>query len=215
MMVISSPQISNLKTQIRLSSECQRTSKKARRHISFAEYHTIRSTIHIDDYSDDEVLATWYDKTELQGIKTSIKAFLMRERNNDADNNDEADSSHTEEPCSRGLEGFTLFGAAQKKRSKADAAMAVFSEQRTQLNYGVVNEDAIAVLYARFTRQCQAVAHCRALQDEMEVLGSNLPPAPPSSLSSPIPKIKSFSPSIVIVGQENGSLVSKNAAQAA
>jgi hypothetical protein len=212
MMLISSPQISNVKTQTTLSSGFQRTSKKARRRVAFAEYHTIRTTIHIDDYSDEEVLAAWYDKKELQRIKTSIKAFLMRESHNDDDaDNDEVDSMQSDEPCSRGLEGFTVFGSAQKKKSKADAAMSVFSEQKAQLNYGVVNEDVIAVLYARFARKCQAVAHCRALQDEMEVLGWNPPPAP-TPLSSPIPKIKLFSPSIAIVGQENGRLVSSRAA---
>lgn len=210
MIAISSPQVGNLKTQTIMTSGFQRTSKKARRRISFAEYTTIRSTIHIDDYSDDEVVATWYDEKELQGIKSSIKAILMRESHNDADN-DDVDFTQSEEPCSRGLEGFTTFGAAQKKSNKADAAMAVFSEQESQLNYGIVNEDVIAVLYARLTRHCQAVAHCRALQDEIEVQAWNAPPAPPS-LSSPIPKMKSFPPSILIVGEENGRLVSSRAA---
>jgi hypothetical protein len=196
------------KTQAMSTGSRRSSTKKC---ISFAENIQIRETLHIDEYSAEEVQATWYTKRELQDIKNAIRDVVTQNFSKDKTN-----SIQEEESCNRGFEGFSKYGAAQKKKNKMDAAMALFSEQECQKDYGIVDDEALALLYASCTRHCQAVAHSRALQDELVALAVYAPPAPLSSSSPLLQRFKSSTSRMAVVsGQQKRVKLLNKAAQAA
>jgi hypothetical protein len=195
-----------------------------RKYISFAGNTQICETLHIDEYSTEEVQATWYSKSELQDIKNAIRDVVIRNVSNDKNSiipRRGSGDDKEEESCKRGFEGFSKHGAAQKRKNKMDAAMALFSEQECQKDYGIVDDEALALLYGSCTRHCQAVAHARALQDELVALAVYAPPAPLllSSSSSSSPLLQQFKSSTsrmaVLAGQQQRVKLLNKAAQAA
>ena len=80
-----------------------------KRRVSFAPYCTQRYTLHINDYTDDEINASWYNRLEVKQIRSQVKQLLQEMA---AVGN--SYSMQEQEDCIQGLEGCIdrLVGAA-------------------------------------------------------------------------------------------------------
>jgi hypothetical protein len=123
-----------------------------------------RETIHIADYTTEEIAACWYDAVELKMIKVDIKAttlLLMK--------NDYLSLNINDRRCSRGLESYTQTGQASKRQHREDAIDAVLDEQEFQMDEGKTDQEMIADAYFERTRQSQAMAIVTGLSDQETV----------------------------------------------
>jgi hypothetical protein len=109
----------------------------------------------IDDLTEAEKKASWYQKDEFQLIKANIRevAHWVREKGNPPG------KMARKKVCLRGLERL-VYKSASKQRKKIQwvAATAVFLEQDLQQDEGTFNSDFIAEEYSRNTLQCQTIA---------------------------------------------------------
>mmetsp|Transcript_55103 Transcript_55103/g.154670 ORF Transcript_55103/g.154670 Transcript_55103/m.154670 type:complete len:197 (-) Transcript_55103:30-620(-) len=129
-----------------------------RKNVSFAAVVKSCSIIHINDYSTEEVRASWYNREELRNIKAEAKST--------------ANSSDPEDKdvCLRGLEARTPVGARQKSQNRIEARAAVFFEQEIQEEDGYSDPDAIADAYFDCSERCQLDAQMLALRDAREAM---------------------------------------------
>lgn len=100
-----------------------------------------RRTLSINDYTPDEIRATWYGPEEYERIARLCQKEV-RKINKGGELRDK-------KYCSRGLEGHTDAGSASRKRNRMSAWNAVLDEQLLQWDQGVFDEDAIAEIYIR------------------------------------------------------------------
>ena len=107
--------------------------------VSFSTCVKVRTTIHINDYTHEEIKAAWYAKEETsmicQDISTTIQLMF-----NGIDINEKY-------YCKRGLECLTLEGAKSKREKRRAAWDAVLNEQIDQQHHGVCDDGKIASIY--------------------------------------------------------------------
>ena len=140
--------------------------KRRARKVSFLPTVLIRKTIHIDDYTDDEIASAWYNKTEMETIISDIKTTLLLTE-------EEGISAVNSDPqrCTRrGLESYTPEGQRLKERSRMGAKHAVFDEQEFQDETGILDPELLADLYYERTRFSEARARVMGRSDEEAVL---------------------------------------------
>jgi len=121
---------------------------------------TVESTLHLDDYTDEEIEATWYQLDELKEIKRSRKALVKR-----MEAGEELDEC---EDCVRGLETKTKTGNRLRQSEILAASAAVLDEQDLQDEKGEVDLDMIATVYRMYTRHSQSQAESRGKADAEE-----------------------------------------------
>jgi hypothetical protein len=80
--------------------------------ISFNSNVLVNLTIHIEEYSDEEIAATWYSQHELTRSRSELTSTLLLMANGNA-------MANSERLCSRGLECLTSEGRAIKKQATA------------------------------------------------------------------------------------------------
>jgi hypothetical protein len=115
-------------------------------------------TLHINDYTAEEVNACWVNDEECQASKEDVKACLslieMGALRND-----------TKVCCRRGLEFQTPNGAARRMANKEIGWDAVSLVQETQREQGWNDPTFLAKVYYAHTKRCLQEAHFRALCD--------------------------------------------------
>ena len=203
----------------RSSTSSSSSSEQSKKSVTFCEAVKVRDTIHINDYSPEEVNAAWYSKAEINSIKENIRTSLNQMALGLFDINDDM-------YCPVGLEHFTKQGSQRRKRNRSEAYMAVFQEQEGQVDYGIVDEEAISLLYTCCSRHCQTIAQSVGFQIAQEVLRINRrntssercddSSSDLSDLSKPVMKTTiPASPKIVVIGQQPQRILSRKIAQAA
>ena len=137
-------------------------SSRTARSVAFAAgLFTFHEVLHINDYSDEEINLTWYDKNEIQMIKAENKA-VANMINHVMEN---------ENLCFRGLENRQRAHAIEKRRNKANARALVFLEQEIQKEQGAEDPEALADIYYDATQHCQVAANMMGLRDERDARG--------------------------------------------
>jgi hypothetical protein len=118
------------------------------------------AVIHINDYTQEEINDTWYQKEEYRdmkkGMKQSIK-FMVKYGIVDDDL----------EFCSRGLE--TGADTEQRRQSKNESFAVVNNEQQLQRIEGSDLSELIAMLYSVYTFPCQQTAYMQGVRDAQDV----------------------------------------------
>ena len=212
----SSPSSSNSHKKMKRSNN-----KKT---VTFSESVCVRDTIHIKDYCPTEVCASWYDKSDINRMKEDIKSTLERLRegffiNNNVENDVTYEDDDEDVLCLNGLEPFTMEGSSRRKRNRSEAYKTVFEEQEGQADYGIVDQEAIALLYACCTRRCQTIAHSIGLQVAQDVrkMQHSFGEKKINSCTTLLGIQKSMDSNsrIVVVGQHQQRILSKRIAQAA
>ena len=122
-----------------------------------AQYHVL----HLNDYTDDEIDACWYERCEMKAMKHEVKRTVKKIVNG-TPLNDENDKFLGE--CAIGLEGFTPDGSQIKLSQRRDAIDALLDEQDDQIMYNFSNPQALADAYKEKTFESSIHACVRAIQ---------------------------------------------------
>jgi hypothetical protein len=123
------------------------------------EYNIVFDVPHIDDMSDADVAAIWYEKQDYELMKQSfipVIKKLMRGAKVEESNNETA----------RGLEFRTRDGAMQRQKNKIQSVQTVLDEQDRQFSVGLYDVEKISELYATFAQPCLILARDLAVEDE-------------------------------------------------
>jgi hypothetical protein len=135
--------------------------------VSFYPQVTIKYCLHFTDYTPQEKSDSWMTAQEHRASRTACNKLAIEfskpgasSKNGISQNGD----------CLRGLEGKTAQGLIRRKRIKAVARKAVFDEQNSQINLGVVDVETLANEYYEHTEYAQIDAHMKALRDQVEAL---------------------------------------------
>lgn len=135
----------------------------ATRKVSFNERVRAKKTIHITDFSEDEVQAYWYGDDEFRRIKRDVKFEASLLENECLEENDS-------KYCGRGLENFTTSGAKRRNANKRRGRSIVLEEQELQREEGSNDPDFIAETYSDAAADCQAVARSHAQHDRLSTI---------------------------------------------
>jgi hypothetical protein len=136
---------------------------KPRRTVAFSEAVTIRTTLHVNNYTDDEIDACWYDDYENEMMRKEMRSVLILLQNCMLEQD-------TEQYCRRGLECHTREVALQRLKNKTAVLEAVFEEQEFQWDEGIWEPEYIAHAYKAACPTYQANAHAIALKDQLDAM---------------------------------------------
>jgi hypothetical protein len=128
--------------------------------VSFNDTISAIPVTHINDYTQEDIDDTWYQKEDWKnmrkGMKQSIK-FMVKYGIVDDDL----------EFCSRGLE--TRADTIQRRQNKNEAFAAVMNEQHLQRIEDSDLSELIAMLYSVYTFPCQQTAYMQGVRDAQDV----------------------------------------------
>jgi hypothetical protein len=137
---------------------------------------------HLDDYSEEEVNACWYDAFEMSSIQTKLRATVaMMERA----------TIHEDETkhCAWGLDKQTREGSGFRHHNRTKARYAVLHAQERQKRDAIVDEYKIAEIYSEHTAMCQIQAHIMAVSYAHELQLDRSSSSSNLNKSSSVPKM--------------------------
>jgi uncharacterized protein YjiS (DUF1127 family) len=137
------------------------------RKVNFNETVRVRSAIHLNEMTDDEIADSWFSRKEMSEIKRRMASDIKVLRS----------GKPLEGSTSRGLEYRTLAGATKRKANKENALDAVLDEQERQAMRMIHDPENIRNAYLTVSRACHVEAHALAKSDEIEVLQLILDPS--------------------------------------
>ena len=141
----------------------QNISTSAERSVSFSSEVLVKRTLHCNNYSDDEIEATWFNDADFQRIRKEIEITV--------DLMESGEKIDESKYCSRGLESYTTTGADQKAQNRIRAADQVFDEQHLQWSKGLNNPDRLSEVYQAFSIGSSIAARMAGRMDEAMVRG--------------------------------------------
>jgi len=140
------------------SSIVSKSSVVKRFHFSLSS-NEIYNVPHIDDMTEEEVKAIWYEKADYEKIKMGMIPLIRKMMRKEA-------IEETDRETVRGLEYRTRQGAIRRQHNKLESITAVLDEQDRQLDCdGFINEELLSEVYRQFNAHCQEEAHALALGD--------------------------------------------------
>ena len=193
--------------------------------ISFNPIAIVYPIIHINDYSDKEILEAWYTKAELNTIKLDIRTTLlqiMSKKFDDANNNDDDDGDG--DYCTRGLETHTPAGRAFKRKLRNQSIQKVLKEQQQQQQQQqdvqiTTPELLLANVYSKETLFSRTTARIMGLADEETARRNQMkttlmirPTTTPSDSKTSMESLLSSRPGIMVGSNISANEVSSRAA---
>jgi hypothetical protein len=127
--------------------------------VSFATHDTVHHTIARQDFSSEELKATWFSGEEFLQILDQCNKQIHKM--------DQGKILKDKKYCARGLEALTRTGSITRSKSRAQSIQAVLEEQDALTSQGVlVDEDAIGFVYHDVTSSCQMWASVIGYRDQ-------------------------------------------------
>ena len=108
-------------TQITINSQ---------RSVSFRSKVKVRNTMHLNDYTEDEMASCWYSKHEIEMIREEIRIILTI-----IDGNSSRINNYNDRICSRGLESFSIEGSTKKQEARMNSRDVVLAATRQRYYY--------------------------------------------------------------------------------
>jgi hypothetical protein len=136
---------------------------KPRRTVSFGTTLQMKQTIHIRDYTADEIENTWYSTAEYKLIKLSVSTIVLMLKQGEQLRPDQ---------CVRGLEYKTRHGRETRVLNQIEALIAVLDEQDRQALNDEKDLDRLSQVYTLLTAHCVATAHYIGLNDHRAAIES-------------------------------------------
>ena len=136
-----------------------------RQSVTFSKTVKAKSTLHYKDYTEEEIEATWYSRSEVQAIRLDVKVAAQevdRRQSKDGEGND----ADVEICCARGLEAKTKRGYETKFRRRNSVVNLVLQEQERQQVMDDYDPEYIALLYKQSCRPALLDAQHIAKLDE-------------------------------------------------
>jgi hypothetical protein len=125
--------------------------------VSFHEKVRARVSLHINDYSAEEIQATWLNAADMQRIRREMRYTVQMMK---------FGSSFDENEYSiRGLEHGTSEGSQSRRKNRSEAVKAVLNEQYRQVAGDSIDEQDLAKVYKVCASPCQIAAQLSALLD--------------------------------------------------
>lgn len=134
-------------------------SPKEAKGVTFNERVKAKKTIHISDFSEQEIESYWYTEEEFSRMKKDV-----RFESNLVEN--ECLGQESTRYCIRGLENFTPDGANKRIKNKEECRAIVLEEQYLQHKEGSNDQEYIAEIYSKAVASARSEARALALQDE-------------------------------------------------
>lgn len=130
--------------------------------VRFSENNQVFPVKHLDEFTEEDIQAVWYDVKEYTEIKNNYKLTLYM-----MDCNKSLPQDHT----SRGLEYRTQEGAWARYENKRDAYNAVLDEQDLQWKEDKDDHDMLAYVYLEHTVKSREAARLVGEQDAKAAQG--------------------------------------------
>ncbi|KAG7354439.1 hypothetical protein IV203_003795 [Nitzschia inconspicua] len=130
------------------------------RRVSFSTNVTSHYVMSRDEYTAEEMKATWHDHPALRQMKNCARS--------DARLFESGVLAEGDDVSFRGLEARTTIGLRQKRQNRMNAYAAVFFEIDTQHDMGMTDDDAIADAYFNYSEPCLMAAQMIAVRDAEE-----------------------------------------------
>jgi hypothetical protein len=135
------------------------TNKKS---VSFSLELLVQDCLHVKDYSEAEIFASWYLDFEFRRMKKEVKYVLgLLEKGL-------FDDSVEDKFSLRGIEIRIRERARKRIMNKSSARTAVRNEQWRQYEKSIKDPETIAKIYIKATRHCQKEAYLIAQQDMLD-----------------------------------------------
>ena len=149
--------------------------------VSFFESVRVKKTLHINDYTQDEIDATWYNEMEVATIRFNTKLFVQEmestkkkkkknccklQHQHQQQQHEEDDEEEETETTARGLECRTKLGQKRKFTLRRMSQLIVLDEQYRQFVMDEIDPDYLALLYKQSCEQCVLEARQLGEQDE-------------------------------------------------
>ena len=136
------------------------------RHVTFSEVVKVKTALHLNDFSDDEIKASWYDMDDFDAMKRSARKVVYAIKNGMVD-------KLPADCCIRGLELKIDSERRRRRVANIDAAIdAVLEEQEYQFEQGVTEPASLALAYSTASLAASREAHNRGLQDRFDAQSS-------------------------------------------
>jgi hypothetical protein len=130
---------------------------KSPRSVSFAPQVDSQSSLHLNDYTEEEIKTSWYSNDEYKMVKLACRVTVSVVAQGELLPPDQ---------CFRGLEHKTKEGMQTRMMSQIHSLSAVMDEQDRQRKEGEQDDVHLALVYMNDTAQCMAAAHCMGLNDQ-------------------------------------------------
>ena len=130
--------------------------------VSFNESVRARRIMTLDEYTEEECSATWFQAEEFSTIRQKI-ILLVRKVERDG-----AQLGADKKYCIRGLEGLLSERSAKKQEARMRVQRAVLFEQDKQSFKGCISEEAIASSSIKESAESQLLAISTARKDQKE-----------------------------------------------
>jgi hypothetical protein len=132
-------------------SKSQQTDTK--RSVNFCRHVRVRTTLHLSNFTDDELESYWYSTLDFSQMKRDVlfAASLLQR------NEDRLECNDAEAVCTRGVKSKTSWGAQRKAKRRVKLLNFVLDEQIYQAERGRQDEDMLA-------RLCQACTKTSVLE---------------------------------------------------
>lgn len=141
------------------SREARRPKAKS---VTFYPGVSVRECLHINNFTDEEILNAWYKKHDFQRIKMAFVHTVQQVANGTW-------PGDTEHDTARGLEFRHREGAMKRKVNKLNGLMAVLDEQERQWQGGYDDDEAIASAYIAISAKALVAVRLLAARDEADV----------------------------------------------
>jgi hypothetical protein len=192
------------KESLDMNSPCRHRSttlvnqRKAKKAVAFETTTKLYRTIHVSDYTADELNASWYNASDYAKIRSNVQSVLSKMDLRVEKSFERQFNSHSNRKYAalmRGLESLTASGAISKKLRRQEAIGGVLREQRRQLEeHGqLVDGLGLANVYSEYTRISMRLARELGHADEQDVIRWHRKPALTSGPLSTFPPLKPFS----------------------
>lgn len=151
-----------------IASELEPQPTTTKKVISFNNRVKVRKTLHISDFTNDEVQECWYNCREKDSSRRLIRSTLNLMKIGDSKADDGTECGR------RGLECFTAEGMEGRKRRRNKAKLAVFDEQDRQYDDDEdFDDERIAKAYSKYTKSSRDIAVIMGMVDERVAMGEN------------------------------------------
>jgi hypothetical protein len=136
------------------------------RRLKFKEFVNIRPTLHISDYTDQEMSNTWYSRKEMKRIKRDISETAVHVSRGAYDGDDDYH-------CSRGIEVFCFREyALNRKTNKILGLKTVLDGQARHEILQIMDPETVRLGYQRaVAKRCSDEARRRGGSDELVMRG--------------------------------------------
>eukprot|EP00339_Tiarina_fusa_P020131 CAMPEP_0117022020 /NCGR_PEP_ID=MMETSP0472-20121206/16594_1 /TAXON_ID=693140 ORGANISM="Tiarina fusus, Strain LIS" /NCGR_SAMPLE_ID=MMETSP0472 /ASSEMBLY_ACC=CAM_ASM_000603 /LENGTH=200 /DNA_ID=CAMNT_0004727759 /DNA_START=32 /DNA_END=634 /DNA_ORIENTATION=+ len=159
-----------------MTNSSSSSSSRANRTVSFNDAVRCIGTLHINNYTDEEVFNTWFTNQEFKQMKRDIKwtVSMMEQK----EEHRCEDGVHY---CSRGLEDKTTVALVHKTQHRFCAIDAVLDEQDRQREAGICDPSKLSLAYTEYSFISHMRAFLMGASDEKIALGCKHEEDKPSS----------------------------------